>query len=914
VGVSAEADTEGPPEPGAGVVSAEADAEGPLEPGAGASAEAEAEGPLVRDVLLLDGSTMRLRLPRPEDREDVKAFYDALSPESRYLRFHGYLPTDRAARELVQASGVDRLTLIGHHGGRIVATAQYDGLREPGVAEVAFAVAEEFRHRGAATRLLEQLAHAAAERGIHRFDAYVIPGNRAMLTVFEHAGFGVRSRGVGGEITVSMDIRPSTAVQQRIDERDHIGAVASLMPILAPGSVAIAGEVDERSDSAAMRSDSAAARGGRPDLAAIVLASIREGGYQGRIVEIDEGPDLAIVVAAAERFADVARRAAESGAKGVLVLSDDGRADPARREELLEVVRAGGLRLLGPNSLGVMNTAPEVSLDATIAGVRVTPGRLAICSQSGTVGIGLLGHAAARDLGISSFVSLGDRLDVSTNDLLEFWEEDQRTAAVMLYVEAFGNPQHFARIAQRVSRRKPILVVKGRRAAEAARADAGSHTAAALRGDAVVDALFHQAGMLRFRSGEELFSCAQFFASQPLANGRRVAILSNSYGVATLAADACATRGLVVNGADDQSTATVVDDSSPPDRYAGQLTTMLLDEGVDAVMVYYVERYGGDPEAVLQAVSRAAAGTIKPVVASIIGNDGRLPAAGPGSVPNFLFPETCATVLARGLDRREWLSRPLGEPARFDDVDVGGAQELIAAALGSQHGAGDIWLSLPEVEVLLATHGIRLVPSRRCADVEAALAAAREIEGPVALKAALEPPAHAADLDAVLLGLEGEAAVRGGWEQLVRRMKTAGRPWNGALIQGLAGPGADVLVGAVTDPDLGPVMAVGPGGRDAALATTVAFRLLPGTDLEADELVDASSGVVARLAGFRGAEPLDREALRELVLRFAALLGRCPEIVEADLNPVRLMAHGYVVLDARIRVEHRHAPERVKTW
>jgi acetate---CoA ligase (ADP-forming) len=888
---------------------------------------ADTAEPLVRDVLLLDGSTMRLRPPRPDDLEDVQAFYDGLSSESRYQRFHGYLRTDRAARELLRAAGVDRLTLIGHQGGRIVATAQYDGLREPGVAEVAFAVAEEFRNRGAATRLLEQLADVAGERGIHRFDAYVMPGNRPMLTVFEHAGFGVRSRGVEGEITVSMDIRPSTAVQERIDKRDHIGAVASLRPILAPGSVAVAGDMDDRvgdaqgrpdgaqgrPDGAQGRPDGADARGGRADLAAVVLASIREGGYHGRIVGIDEGPDLAIIAVAAERFAEVAQRAAEGGARGLLVLTSGERADPARREGLLEVVRDRGLRLVGPNSLGVMNTAAEVSLDATIAGARAAPGRLAICSQSGTVGIGLLGHAAARDLGISSFVSLGDRLDVSTNDVLEFWEEDLQTAAAMLYVETFGNPQHFARIAQRVSRRKPILVVKGRRAAEAARAEAGSHTAAALRGEEVVDALFCQAGMLRFRSGEELFSAAEFFASQPLPSGRRVAILSNSFGVATLAGDACETRGLVVNRPDTASTATVLNDSSPPDRYAAQVSTMLLDEGVDAVMVYYVERYGGDPQAVLQAVSRAAAGSTKPVVASIIGNDGRLP-AGPRSVPNFLFPETCATVLARGVERREWLSRPLGEPSRFEDVDEGGAQALIAAALDSRERPGDMWLSLPEVEVLLATHGIRVAPARGCADVEAALAAAREIGGPVALKAALEPPAYAADLDAVLLGLEGEPAVRGGWEQLARRVESSGRPWTGALVQPFAGPGADVLVGAVTDPDFGPVMAVGPGGRDAALGATVAFRLLPTTDVEADELVDASSGVAARLAGFRGAEPLDREALRELVLRFAALLGHCPEIVEADLNPVRLMARGYVVLDARIRVERRRAPDRVKTW
>ena len=270
----------------------------------------------------------------------------------------------------------------------------------------------------------------------------------------------------------------------------------------------------------------------------------------------------------------------------------------------------------------MLNTDPAVSLKATFAGANVPSGRLAICSQSGAIGIGLLGHAAARQLGISSFASIGDRVDVSTNDLLELWEEDERTAAVMLYVETFGNPEHFSRIAQRVSRRKPILAVKGRRAAEAARLDARSHTAAALRGDVVVDALFRQAGVLRFQSGEELFSAAAFFESQPLPLGRRIAIVSNSAGVATLAADACATRRLVLS---EGANPLVLDTRAGPDDYLAALRGALEDEGVDAIAAYYVDLFGGDPEAVLRAVTHTCAGASKPVVTSIVGTDGRLP-------------------------------------------------------------------------------------------------------------------------------------------------------------------------------------------------------------------------------------------------------------------------------------------------
>ena len=481
--------------------------------------------PLVRDVLLRDGSTLRLQAATPADFEDIKAFYDGLSPESRYLRFHGYARTDIAARAEAEASGVDRLALIARHDGRVVATAGYEGLREPGVAEVAFAVADELQRHGIGTRMLEQLAAVAAERGIHRFDAEVVAANALMLDVFEHAGFAVRRRGYSGEVTVSLDIVPTSAVQERIDERDHFAAIASLRAVLAPSSVAVLG---------------AAATPG--SLGRRVMANIIGGGFQGMVTPVNRDggvvcsiaaarslgelpvvPDLVIIAALGEELLEFAAEAAGSGARAILVISagaeKDGEASGAREERLLEIVRGAGLRLVGPHSLGVVNTDPEVSLNATFSGSSVSPGALGICSQSAAPGIGLLGHAAARRLGVSMHVSLGDRADVSTNDLLEYFEEDERTAAVMLYLETFGNPEHFTRIAQRVSRKKPILALKGRRYVESPRREMQSDTAAALRGDAVVDALLHQAGVLRLRSGEELFDAAEFFACQPLPSG-----------------------------------------------------------------------------------------------------------------------------------------------------------------------------------------------------------------------------------------------------------------------------------------------------------------------------------------------------------------------------------------------------------
>ena len=516
-----------------------------------ASVNVNAE-PIVRDVILGDGLTLRLQAPSPNGYEDIKAFYDRLSPESLHMRFHGMVRTDVPARHLVEAGGVDRLALICRHGDRVVAVASYDRLLEPGVAEVAITVAEDFRRRWTATRLLEQLAAIAAERGIRQFVAEVLADNRAALGVFKKAGFAVRREGAGGEVTVVLDITPTESVWERIDERNHQGAVASLRAVLAPRSIAIVGASDARNDpGGAVLSN--VIGGHFRDLVTPINAAggvIRSIPVAPNIAGLEEAPELVVIAVPATELVEVAQEAAEKGAKALIVLrggpADEG--DQAREWEelLLEVVRGAGMRLVGPNCLGLLNTDPRVSLNATFAGFRVPAGRLAICSESGAIGIALLGHSAARRLGVSSFASLGRRADVSTNDLLELWEEDSRTAVVMVYVETFGNPERFARIARRVARRKPILAIKGHRRPDATRSRARSHTSAALRGDAAADALLHHGGVQRFRTGEELFNAAEFYDRQPLPSGCQIGIVTNSAGMATLAADACATRGLLV--------------------------------------------------------------------------------------------------------------------------------------------------------------------------------------------------------------------------------------------------------------------------------------------------------------------------------------------------------------------------------
>ena len=871
---------------------------------------------LIRDVLLRDGSTLRLQAAAPADLDDVSEFFDGLSPDSRYMRFHSYGRSDVAARAAAEAAGPDRAALIGRHDGRIVAVAGFDGLREPRAAEVAFAVADEWQHRGAATRMLEQLAEIAGERGITRFDAEVMADNRAMLGVLEGAGFALRRKGSFGELRVSLDITPTEAVRDRVVERDHWAAIAGLRPILAPASIAVLCTATSRGSLGRAVLENIVGDG----FTGVVTPVSRSGGTVGSmpvarsLSDLDLVPELVVVCAAGKELLTLAAEAASAGTKALVLLpaSDEsgGLAVEAPAEQLVEIVRRVGVRMVGPNSLGVVNTAPEVSLNATFSGANVRAGGLAIGSQSAALGIGLLGHAQDRQLGVSVLMGLGEPADVSANDLLEWCDEDERTAVVILYVETFGDPSHFTRIARRVARKKPILVVKGRGRAERARCDAHTLSAAALQGDAVADALLHQAGVLRFRSGEAMFDAVQLFESQPLPSGRRVGVVSNSAGIAALAADACAVHGLeMLEGS--ASHPAILGIGAGPDEYAARIRELLCDPDTDALMVYYVDHRDDEADAILAVISAVCAEWEKPVVASVVRSDGRLPPGRGSAIPNFLFPESCGAVLARAAERRDWLARPLGQAPDLPDVNEPAARALIATVV--ERNPEGCWLSNADARDLLASYVIPVIRSDRCRSLTEVLAVARQIGGSLVLSADWPFEANVRNVGATMLGLEGGSAVRAGWRELERRVRAAGRDWTGAVVQPMAEPGADVLLGAVNDRDLGPVMALGLGGRHAGLAGTVSFRLPPATDVEAEELIDCSAGVSAQLDVPGPAQP-NRAALRDLILRFALLLAAIPEVAEADLNPVRWTPNGCQVLDVRMRIEHLRPFEHVKTW
>ncbi len=480
------------------------------------------------DVILRDGSTLRLRPPTAEDAEGLVEFFAGLSPRSRHLRFHGARTVDRnLVTAFLEPDWAASGALVGRHEGRIVALASYARLRDPTVAEVAFAVADEFQGRGVGTRLLERLAERAAAVRIERFVAEVLPENTAMLGVFRDAGFELTRSLTGGEVEVQFPIAATETFRAQVEDRDHVAVAASLRPFFTPSSVAVVGASRRRGSIGGelFRNILAADFAGAVypvNRTAEPVAGVRAA---VSVTDLPEVPDLAVVCVPGPRVLEAAEAALAAGVRALCVISSGfaeiGAEGAARQEELLTRVRAYGGRLIGPNCLGI--SVPALGLNATFAPRQLPAGRIAFSSQSGALGLALLEKAAERRLGFSAFVSIGNKADVSSNDLLEWWEEDEQTEVVLLYLESFGNPRKFGRLARRVARRKPVLALKAGTTSAGARA-ASSHTAALAGTEVAVDALFQQAGVLRARTLEELVDAAAFFSAQPLPAGRRVCL------------------------------------------------------------------------------------------------------------------------------------------------------------------------------------------------------------------------------------------------------------------------------------------------------------------------------------------------------------------------------------------------------
>ena len=803
---------------------------------------------------------------------------------------------------------------------RIVAVANYVRLRDPAVAEAAFAVADEYQRRGIGTRLVEQLAKRAGSEGIERIVAEVLADNRGMLGVFEALGFELSRELAGGEVEITFPIRSTERYEARVDERDHVAVTASLRPFFEPRTVAVVGASRRRGSIGGelfrnvLQADfvGAAYPVNRDGTA---VASVRA--YTS-IAHVPEEVDLAVICVPAASVLEAAEQALACGTRALVVISagfaEIGQEGAERQEQLLALVRSHGARMIGPNCLGISVAGPR--LNATFAGRAASPGNIGFSSQSGALGLALLEAAVTRGLGLSAFVSIGNKADVSTNDLLEWWEEDEATEAILLYVESFGNPRRFGRLARRVARRKPILALKSGTSQSGQRA-ASSHTAALAGSEAAVDALFRQAGVIRASSLEELIDTATLFSSQPRLTGRSVGILTNAGGLGILCADACESVGLEVPPLGDEtrtalqavlpaeaSVANPVDmlGGATAQSYAQALPLLLGDAHVDAVIVLFVPAVSATADEVAAAVADTARAVRaeKPTLAVVMSSEGVPEALRRSSaVAAFAYPESAARALGRVAERADWLRRPQGAVPALEGIDRAAARDIVERSLARDE---DAWLEPADTRALLRAYGVPVVAERTAASVEEALSSAHELGYPVVVKTAAAG-AHKTEAGGIALDLADEEAVRAAVERI-------GVP---VIVQPMVGGGAEVLAGVVQDPVFGPLVAFGPGGVHAELIGEATFRIAPVTDIDADELV--TSGKAGRLvAGFRGAPAASTAALTDLVHRLARMGEELPAVAELDLNPVLALPDRCISVDARIRVRRPELSIRLKSW
>jgi acetyl coenzyme A synthetase (ADP forming)-like protein len=873
----------------------------------------------VRDVILQDGGTLRLRRPEPADGDALLAFFAGLSDESLRLRFRGAPALDATLVERYLDSDSDeRGALVGMIDDRVVALGSFERLRDPSIAEVAFAVDDPLQGRGVGTRLLEQLAEMAATVDIDRFVAEVEPSNAAMLSLFRRTGFEVSRVVRDDTVEVGFAIAHTDAYAARVDERDHLATVASLRPFFAPTSIAVVGASRRQGTigNSLFRNVLAADFGG-----AVYPVNLRGepvGGVRAyrSVAELPEPIDLTVICVPAAAVLQAAEQSLRAGCRALCVISagfaETGREGAERQTTLLTLARAHGARVLGPNCLGISVAASH--LNATFAPRSFPPGTIGFSSQSGALGLALLENATSRRLGLSAFVSVGNKLDISTNDLLEYWELDDATQLVLLYVESFGNPRKFSRVAHRVARRKPVLAMKSGTSRAGARA-AGSHTAALAGSNAAVDALFREAGVLRADTLEELLDVASLLSRQPLPEGRRVGVLTNAGGLGILCADACEAAGLELPSLTDDgqaklrallpeeaSVANPVDalGSATAEVFGAALPVMLADPGVDAVIALFAPAAPASAAQVAVALSQAAAGSTKPVLAVAMTAEG-IPAAlaaDDSHVTGFAYPESAARALGRAVERAEWLRRPSGANRRPKGIDARAGRSIVTDALRS----GDGWLEPDAVRRLLECYGLPVVPERIAETADQAVAAAIELGMPVAVKLA-EAGAHKTERGGVELDLADAEAVA----------QAAGRIGGRVVVQPMIRKGVELLMGIVQDPVFGPLVALGPGGVLAELIGEAGFRIAPITDVDAQEMIHA--GKTGRLVeGFRGAPPVDADALADLLLRLSAMGDDLPELVELDLNPVIALPDGCVVVDSRARVATAQTRQSPKTW
>ncbi|MFI7646274.1 GNAT family N-acetyltransferase [Micromonospora sp. NPDC049460] len=829
------------------------------------------------DVLLSDGTTVQLRPIRPSDGPGIVAMHSRFSERTRYLRYFSPYPRipERDLHRFVNVDHRDREAFVVLAGDRIVAVGRYERLGpDAPEAEVAFVVEDAYQGRGIGSVLLEHLADAARRTGIANFVAEVLPANGAMLRVFSDFGYQLQRQFADGVVHLTFPIAPTDATLEVQRGREHRTEARSVARLLAPRGVAVYGA-------------SATGQG----VGAAVLGHLRDGGYTGSVVPVhpsaaavaglpaypsaaDAGVpvDLAVVAVPPETAREAVDDAAAAGAHALVVISagfaEAGPDGAAAQRALVRAAHAAGMRVVGPNCLGVANTDPTVRLNATLAPRLPVPGRVGIFSQSGAFGVALLAEADRRGLGLSSFVSAGNRADVSGNDLLQYWQDDPGTDVIMLYLETFGNPRKFARLARRIGRDKPVVALASPARPPGVGDSAGPDEVA-------VGALFAHSGVIRVDTVAELLDVGVLLANQPLPAGPRVGVVGNSSALTGLAATACAAQGLTVARGYPRD----VGPRAGAAEFAAALADTAADEGVDALVVVFAPPLPGqltDTEADFTAALPTALAAGKPTVATFL--VGRAPAG----VPAYPSVEEAVRALARVATYADWLRRPAGLLPELPRVDRAAAHAALRPEALDPVG-------------LLAAYGIDVVESAPVRSAGEAVDAATRLGFPVALKAAAPGLRHRLDLGAVRLDLPDAATVHRTYAEMSAVFGAD------VLVQPMVPPGVACVVELVEDPAFGPVVGFGLGGVATELLGDRAWRAVPLTDLDAAELVDEPRAAPL-LRGHRGAAPVDRAALADLLLRVGRLADEQPRVRALTLNPVLARPDGISVLHATVRI------------
>lgn len=856
------------------------------------------------NALTADGAIVAIRPACSADATAMAELFRRGSPASLRLRFFATPARPVLAAEvarLTRPASADHVTIVAELAGDLVGVASFErrGPSDP-TAEFAVFVDDAHQGRGIGTLLVEHLARHARNHGVTSLYGEVLAANYRMLRVAGDLSATATSRLEDGLVEITVATTADDAILAGMDARERTAERASLRPLFAPRSVAVVGA------------------GRRPGgVGHEVLKALVGHGFTGPVYPVNPnaaavtgvpahrsltelpGPvDLVVIAVPAGKVAGVLADAATVGARAAVILSagfgETGATGAAEQAELVRIARAGGIRLVGPNCIGIVNTDPDVRLDASFAPSPPPAGGLAVASQSGAVGIAMLDHATRCGCGISNFVSLGNKADVSGNDLIAYWYDDPATTAVALYLESFGNPRRFARVARALARRKPVLAVFSGRSMAGWRVGA-SHTAAAAAPQIAVNTLFAQAGVIRADNLGELIDAARMLTDQPLPAGNRLAVIGNAGGANVLAADAADADGLVL-----------------PDRVAGQENPVDLGAGatpgalhrslsavagsseVDAVLVVVAAARTNDPPALRAAVATVADEHPDLPLAVVVLGPADDTAPGARRVPVYDLPERAVRAIGHAARYAAWRREPLGSRPDLPGIDTAGARDAVRSALAA--GAG--WQPYPWVAALLSRYGIPLLPSRTAYTAEQARTAAEQLGYPVVLKAADPDLAHKSDVGAVRLHLADATAVDAAYAAIA---DATAQPTPAVLVQPMARGTVELVAGIVHDPLFGSLVMAGCGGVRTDLPGDRAFRLVPMTDLDAGRMWRSLRGAPL-LTGYRRTPPVDTAAVEDLLLRVGRLAEELPEVAELDLNPILVGPEGTVAVDAKLRL------------